>query len=264
LRRFSLKAVLTAASIPLLIFLIYWHFIVEGKGVEDIIPNIISDIVFAIFIVLFIEYANERDLEQRNRSRRRAGALAVQKFYQNIGSILGELVREGAKSSGATALPTADDVKKRAEEVHAKDIATIPPFSDDPIPYAAFFITKFSGKNDAGVYPPRPSATYVGQCANEIDSRYVEVFRLDSGLLPDDVVDALTKLKHASFFVFLRHLNSLPFGRFGYWPETELREVVINMQTVETYFGAVLGYKPSSYKTKISDFVTNALVAAKP
>ncbi|MBI4365676.1 MAG: hypothetical protein HY543_02540 [Deltaproteobacteria bacterium] len=164
----SAKKSFDAFAAVTLATLLYWHFVVTHKSVDDLIPNIISDIVFAVFIVLFIEYANRKDRELRNRARQRAVARTVQACYQNHVEIITSLIADGVNVSDLSAIPTSEMVETRARSVH-NEIRPPGGFPGDPIPYAAFFVCGSMGTSPAAVYPPRTTRDYLSQLAGKVD-----------------------------------------------------------------------------------------------
>ncbi|MBI2714654.1 MAG: hypothetical protein HYX37_09380 [Rhizobiales bacterium] len=258
MRNFSPKIILMVFAAVTLVALLIWHFFVTHKSVDDLIPNIISDIVFAVFVVVFIEYANKKDREQRNRARRRAAARATQKFYQNFVQIIGAFISDGVISSKATSLPTRKMVEERAKKQNATTSLSAESL-DQPIPYGAFFICDFTGTTQADVFPARPVREWISQLANQQEQLYRDVFHFDSGFLPDEIVDSLTELKDQSLFVFGRTILFTPGVRIGYWTEEELVKTISHLGKVQSYFAAEIGYSESRPDEVVKNAVQNAL-----
>lgn len=262
MRIFSLKKMLIVIGAVALVGLLYWHFIVLRRGVEDIIPNVISDIVFAIFMVLFIEYANKKDREQRSRGRRRALARAVQAFYQNLVQVLDSLILDGVLSLRSVDLPSSDEVMKKAEQLHKQSVS-VSEFSTNPYPFAAYFIAGFTGHTKANVFPVRSSKEYITHLANRHEQLYRDVFYFDDGFLPDDLVDVLTNVKNQSLFLFGRNLTMIGSVKIGYWAEDELKQIAQYLGKMRRYFSKELGYSSGDDEEIIRNDVLNALNNSK-
>jgi hypothetical protein len=258
-RRFlSPKNALMAGAALALGALIFIHFKIYQKGFDDIIPNIISDIVFAIFVVYFIEYANNRDRQERNRARRRALARAVQAFYQNLAHTLDTYIADGVISSKAVSMPSVSAVAARAKTFNVEK-GDVSKFEDDPIPIAAFFICDFVGSSDTNVFPPRTAREYISQLTSKQEQLYRDVFYFDSGFLPDEVVDVLSQLKNQALFVYGRSISLTPAMRIGYWVEDEIPQTSGGMSKLRDYFAKELGYVTGDGNDLIKDAVANAI-----
>lgn len=236
--------------------LLVWFFTLSDKTWGDIFVNVITDIIFAIFVVFFIEHVNKRDREQSNRSRRRAVALAVQRFYQTVSTIISALIADGVASSEVSSLPTPGALRKKAKELHGETLVH-GEITEEPAPYAAFFLCASTGLRQANVFPARTTSAFVSQQANELDQLYRDVLYLDNGLLPDKIVDSLTELKNLPLIAFCRVMSIQP-SRYGYWPEDELNTAIFHLGVIQSDFAPILGYSPSA----IDDIVRNAVLGA--
>jgi hypothetical protein len=67
----------------------------------------------------------------------------------------------------------------------------MPSIDDQSAPFAAFFITYFTGRENAHVYPSRTSAISIQQHMADLDLQYARIFQLGSHLLSDEAIDAL-------------------------------------------------------------------------
>jgi len=132
-------------------------------------------------------------------------------------------------------------------------------FLEQPVPFGAYFICDFTGTTSANVYPPRDARTLLIQLADEQDQLYRDIFQLDGGFLPDDVVDALVELKDHPINVFCKLVLAMRPTRFGYWPEDELNKVVFYLGTLQAYFSPKFGYELSKPDAIVKDAVENAL-----
>jgi len=259
MRYFSPKEILIAVALVCWLGLLGWFFVFSDKTFGDIAVNLITDISFAVFVVFFIEYVNKKDREAQHKSRRRAIALAVQRFYQRVIRIMQSIVADGVASSPLTAMPTQESIVQRAVALHATT-TIYADISSQPTPYAAFFVTEFSGLAKADVVPERTSRELINQLSSEIDPIYRDVFSLDNGFLPDEVVDALTALKDFHLISLTRHLPPAPRIQMGFWPENDLNTVVVHVGVLQRYFAPQLGYSLSRPDEFLRDAVVNALL----
>lgn len=258
MRYFSQKEILIGAASILWVGLLSWFFIFSDKTFGDIGVNLITDILFAIFVVFFIEYANKKDRDARHRSRQRAIALSVQHFYQRLVRMIQAMVADGVASSPLASPPTREMIIKRAESFHSRT-AVNSSISEQPVPYAAYFICDFKGSTTADVLPVRTTNEWLRQLAAEVGTLYRDVFFLDAGFLPDEVVDALTLLKDFHFVILARDVFGTWPVKMGFWPEEDLNTATVHLATLQRYFSPLLGYALGPADGFLCDAVLNAL-----
>ena len=257
LRHLTNEARIIALAALALEFLLIWFFAYSDKSLSDILINVITDLIFAIFIVLLINRTLERDRRAANRGREMAVALAAQAIYQTGLSMLGTFIEDGIQSTNATSLPDKQAIISAAASLGKKSEVSAE-FETQPIPYAAYFFRHFTGHGQANVYPSRLSAEFLGQLGQKIDPLYHDMFNLDKGSIPDDVVSAVTALKNHHI---VRYADILSFHRagVGFWPEEDLYEFANYLDTISNFFSPILNYTPSVTTDKIRDIVINAL-----
>lgn len=233
-------------------------FVGSDRSIVDIATNLITDIAFAFFIVKFVNFANERDRESRNQSRRRAIALSVQKFYQTTVWFVQTVISDGIAST-ANQLPlTCEQVVERAKRYNF-DSKVGASFIDTPIPYGAFFISEFSGTSTADVYPPRTAHKFMVELAREVDPLYLNIFQIDAGFIPDEVVDSLTAIKNSGLIGLYRQSQNLGPMKFSYWPEEELSAFVFNLDSLQSFFGPILSHTASEPEDIVKNAIENAI-----
>jgi len=153
-------------------------------------------------------------------------------------------------------MPTREVIVQRAQALHGQT-AVYADVSDQPTPYAAFFLSEFTGVAMADVLPERTTIEWLNQFSGEIDLLYRDVFFLDNGFLPDEVVDALTALKDFHLISLTRNIPMRPI-RIGFWPENDLSTVVAHVGVLQRYFAPQLGYSIG----RVDEFLHNAVVNA--
>jgi hypothetical protein len=257
MRYFTPKEILLGVASVCWLGLLGWLFLFSDKTFGDIAVNLVTDIWFAIFVVFFIEYANKKDREAQHKARRRAIALSVQRFYQRSIGVIQAIVADGVASSSFTVMPTREVIVQRAQALHGQT-SVYADAQDQPTPYAAFFMSEFTGLTRAGVLPERTSNVWINQLASELEPLYRDVFFLDNGFLPDEVVDALTELKDFHLILFTRHMPVVQPVRIGFWPENDLNTVTTLTGVLQRYFAPQLDYSVG----RSDEFLHNAIVSA--
>jgi hypothetical protein len=253
-RYFTKKEIVIGAALFAWAILLIW-FLQSDKTVGDIFVNLISDIAFAFFVAQLVEQANKKDRDQRSRARQRAVALSVQRFYQSFGQFLTAIIADGVTLSGISALPTPEVIKQRAEQLHSSSQPIA--FDTQPTPYGAFFMSEYNGSTQAAVYPARTTSAFLTQIAQQIEPLYLNIFHLDNGFLPDQVVDSLTRLKDLPTIGYAKH--GLGPVKFGYWLEDELTTLIINLDVLNAYFAPLLGYTVSPTSEIVRNAILNGL-----
>jgi hypothetical protein len=259
MRYFLPKEILLGVALVGWLGLLGWFFVLSDKTFGDIAVNLITDIWFAVFVVFFIEYANKKDKEAQHKSRRRAIALSVQRFYQRVIRIIQSIIADGVASSPLTVMPTREVIVQRAQALHGQTTVYADAL-DQPTPYAAFFMSEFTGVARADVMPERTTNEWINQLSSEIDQFYRDVFFLDNGFLPDEVVDALTGLKDFHLISLTRHMPLMRPIRIGFWPESDLNTVVAHVGVLQRYFAPQLGYSISRTDEFLHDAIVNAFL----
>ena len=259
MRYFSQKEILIGVAAISWIGLLCWFLIFSDKTFGDIGVNLITDILFAVFVVFFIEYANKKDRDARHRSRQRAIALAVQHFYQRLVRIIQAMVADGVTLSPLTSPPTCEMIIERAESFRSRT-AVHSSISEQPVPYAAYFICDFRGSTTADVLPVRTTNEWLRHLATEVGPLYRDVFFLDAGFLPDEVVVALSSLIDFLFITMARDVFGTRPIKMGFWPEEDLHTATVHMTTLHKYFAPLLGYALDRGDGFLCDAVLNAFI----
>lgn len=256
---FSAKELLLGAAGVIWLCVLFWCFLISDGHVSEILVNLVTDIPFAFFIVLLVDYVNRREREALNRSRRRMVARAVQSFYIRILGIYAEIIRDGVLASREKSLPNHAIVVAKAEELRSKTLLHKEK-DDQPVPYAAYFITHYTGTSDANVFPPRSVRSYLAESFIRVVSAYKEVYQIEGGDLPDAVVDAMSQLRTTALVLFSSD-NGLGGHsiKIGYWSEEEIDSVLALLGILSSYFSPIVGAKETPEREFFINVINNAL-----
>ena len=230
----------------------------SDKTYGDIAANVLTDIPFAVFLALYIEHLNKTERRKANRGRRRAVALAVQKFFQTYQSILHALINDGVESASPSSLPSIDAVRKMAATKGGTTEVSAGVWQQ-PSPYFAFFLCEYTGATDAKVYPRRPTHRYLAHLGDNIERYYREIFGIDNDVIPDSVVDALTYLKDHHLTMMIQHLGSHHPIRIGFWAEAEVDQIGAQLTILADFFSSELKLSRWSAEDSLRNMVIQAL-----
>jgi hypothetical protein len=256
---FSAREILIGAAGLIWLSLLFWLFAYSDGHLSEVAVHLVTEIPFAVFVVFLVDYANRRDRESRTKSRQRAVAHSVHMFYQKVVWLFSAMVRDGVLTSVDSSLPTQEAIEAKAKKNHSETRLRAD-FEDQPIPYAAYFLCEFRGDLDAGVFPPRSVRSWAHQLAGQLEQAYKDVYQIEGGELPDEVVDALAILKDSSLVVMSREILGMRPITIGYWSEDELEDVAMHLNILESYFAPLVGLVVSSNAQFLKDAINNALV----
>jgi hypothetical protein len=193
--RFYLIALLFLMSLTV------WFFLQTEKKLDDILINIITDIIFAVFIVFVVERATMKDHELRSQARKQLVARRIQAFLLDRHLMLQALAADGAESSGILR-PTSQDCIQCAAGMIRPSVSFNGP---NPYEILSFYLVSVTGLTISHTFPPVESRQLFIALFRNRAKLFEDILVAGVDILPSEVI---TSLERINMDFYLNHGNS--------------------------------------------------------